>query len=325
METVSPFGILMEQGVTAVPNILLKNYKKLGLDEQELVVVLQLLRFRQSENERRPLVKVLGQLTTIPELQIQELMTELENKGIIRLASIQDENGRWSKVYLLDGLYNRLQDLFNKGKEIKGREDEFERIANLFSQVAGLPLAPKHERMIIQWLYEYNYPMQFLEYVLIECNERGGVWQKDWRIKSIMDNLYSSGLHSVEEVKGWFLSYDEDYYWINKFSSVLGRAIKSEPEKKALKRWAQEWSFSDEMIILAIEKGCLATSQPSFNYIESILKSWKDKGFTTLEEVDTEDSNHQSRKKSRKQKFESKVTNKRNIPKIDPETGMIIT
>ncbi|MBO8169821.1 MAG: DnaD domain protein [Thermoanaerobacteraceae bacterium] len=323
MEALSPFGLLMEQGVTVVPNILLKNYVRLGLDEQELVILLQLLLFRQSEKERRPFVKTLSQLTTIPEVQIQELLAQLENKGFIRLASIQDEKGRWSKVYLLDGLYNRLQELFNNNTLHKGREQDFDRLAKLFSQVTGLPLAPKHERMIIQWLYEYDFPLQLLEYVLIECHERGGIWQKDWRIKSIVDNLYAAGLKSVEEVKEWFLSYDEDYYWVNKFAAVLGRAIRSEPEKRALKRWSQEWGFSDEMIIKAMEKSCLATSQPSFNYIESILKSWKEKGITTPEQANKEDAVHRERRVKKKE--EKKVSHRRNIPKIDPETGMVIT
>ncbi len=324
MEATSPLGLLMEQGATFVPNVLLENYTRLGLDEQEVIIIIQLLRFRQSQNIRRPLLKLLSHTTTIPEAQMKETLMSLEEKGFIRMASVQDAQGRWTKIYLLDGLYNRLQGLFNEKKDHVGREEEFERLAKLFSQVVGLPLAPKHERMIIQWLYEYEFPMQLMEYVLIECCERGGIWQKDWRIKSIMDSLYNAGFKSVEEVRDWFLSYDQDYYWINKFASVLGRPIKSEPEKRAIKRWS-EWGFSDEMIIKAMEKSCLATPQPSFNYIESILKSWLDKGIVEPDQVKSEDEAHKARKNKRRQAKEDKQSVKRNIPKIDPETGMVIT
>ncbi|WP_366921905.1 DnaD domain protein [Metallumcola ferriviriculae] len=325
MESTSPLSLLMEQGATFVPNILIENYTRLGLDERDVMVIIQLLRFRQSQNQRRPLLKVLTQCSTIAESEMKEILSHLEEKGIIRLMSIQDDQGRWSKVYMLDGLYERLQSLFNRKEDNVGREEEFDRLAKLFSQVVGLPVAPKHERMIIQWLYEYEFALELVEYVLIECCERSGVWQKDWRIKAVMESLYNAGFKSVSEVRDWFLTYDQDYYWINKFAQVLGRPIKSNPEKSALRRWSSEWGFSDEMIALALEKGCLAASQPSFNYIETILKSWREKGISDPEHVNSEEEAHQAKKSKRRDKQADKLSVKRNIPKIDPETGMVIT
>ncbi|MBO8160694.1 MAG: DnaD domain protein [Thermosipho sp. (in: Bacteria)] len=322
MQSTSTLGLLLEEGVTVVPNVLLKNYTRLNLTEEELVILLQILRLRQTNNERRPMVKTLSEVTNIPETYLQEILVQLQDKKLLQIKPVQDENGRWSEVYSLDGLYTRLEELATKKKETKGREQDFDRLAKLFSQITGMPIAPKHESMIIKWLYEYQYSVEFLEYVLIECFERGGAWQKDWRIKSIIDKLYSSGIKDLEEVKNWFNLYDQDNYWFNKFASVLGRPIRSVPEKNAIRRWAKEWGFSDEIIIRAIEKACLATTNPSFNYIESILKNWKEKGIDTIEKIEKEEKTYKERKQ--KENSAQQTSHKRNIPKIDPETGMII-
>ena len=66
-------------------------------------------------------------------------------------------------------------------------------------------------------------------------------------------------------------------------------------QKEYLPVWLDEWSFSVEMIKLAYEKCIDNTGKLSFPYINKILLSWREKGFTTIAQVE---ENEKARKQS---------------------------
>lgn len=71
---------------------------------------------------------------------------------------------------------------------------------------------------------------------------------------------------------------------------VLGRAP-VEGERKYVEAWAQ-MGFEDEAIRLAYEKTVLKKQSMSWPYMNSILKSWHQKGLHTLEQIQREDSSY---------------------------------
>lgn len=52
-------------------------------------------------------------------------------------------------------------------------------------------------------------------------------------------------------------------------------------EEQYVSQWV-DWNFSDEVIALAYEKTCLNTGSLKWAYLNSILKSWQEKGLMTL-------------------------------------------
>jgi DnaD/phage-associated family protein len=71
---------------------------------------------------------------------------------------------------------------------------------------------------------------------------------------------------------------------------VTGRAP-VEGERKYLDAWA-ELGFEDEAIRLAYEKTILKKQAMSWPYMNSILKSWHQKGLHTVAQIRTEDSSY---------------------------------
>lgn len=55
-------------------------------------------------------------------------------------------------------------------------------------------------------------------------------------------------------------------------------------EEKFVQTWL-DWGFSDDVISLAYEKTCMNTGSLKWPYMNSILKSWHEKGLTTAAEI----------------------------------------
>ncbi|MBR4944784.1 MAG: DnaD domain protein [Peptococcaceae bacterium] len=56
----------------------------------------------------------------------------------------------------------------------------------------------------------------------------------------------------------------------------------SEPQKEMYLKWSATWKFTHEMILLAVDETTSADN-PSFNYLDAVLKEWAEKGITTPE------------------------------------------
>lgn len=64
---------------------------------------------------------------------------------------------------------------------------------------------------------------------------------------------------------------------------ITGRRLTA-GEENYVNQWT-DWGFGDEVIRLAYEKTCMNTGGLKWPYMHSILASWHDKGFRTVEEI----------------------------------------
>ena len=61
----------------------------------------------------------------------------------------------------------------------------------------------------------------------------------------------------------------------------------SEPQKELYLKWSGQWKFTHEMILLAVAE-TTGADNPSFNYLDSILKNWMETGIETPEQLQAE-------------------------------------
>jgi len=76
---------------------------------------------------------------------------------------------------------------------------------------------------------------------------------------------------------------------------INGRSL-APVECEYIERWSKEYGFSDAIILEACRRTILSAGKASFPYAESMLKSWHDKGFTTLEMIEENDRKRQKPK-----------------------------
>src|SRR5690625_619620 len=90
-----------------IPGKLLMEYKRLGLNEIELILILQLIRYFQKENFF-PTPSEIASSLTISEQQCSELLMKLMQKGFLKIDQKENEIYQISEAYSINPLLEKL-------------------------------------------------------------------------------------------------------------------------------------------------------------------------------------------------------------------------
>ena len=132
------WGHALEEGWTGVPNALLKNASKLGIDPTETLALIHLLRFWWTVNEMPyPSISKTSEEMGVTRKTLAKKMASLEEKGLIKL----DTSGS-RRRYSLDGLRKALLNL-KLQPEIKPNADALRKTSDL---------ADKQDALTNQWI-----------------------------------------------------------------------------------------------------------------------------------------------------------------------------
>lgn len=190
------------------PGVLLKDYKKLNIDEKELVVIIYLL--NQNELEFNP-IKISKDLN-IEMNELLNIINSLSKKDLLKIDHIVDKNIH-KETLNLSNLYNKLAfNMLDQKQEKKSSlydkfESEFGRtLSPMEYEIIGAWLNNYSEEIVIEALKEAIYNnvnnLRYIDKILSEWNKKG--------IKSISD---------IEEDRKNFKKRDKkeliEYDWLN--------------------------------------------------------------------------------------------------------------
>ncbi|MFD1849506.1 DnaD domain-containing protein [Oceanobacillus bengalensis] len=180
-----------------IPTKLLTDYVRLGLNETEVLVVLQLLRFFQV-NKDFPTPFELAQYMTIDEKECANILRKLIQKNILTINQSENEQNQLSESYSLNAL---LEKLYEKEPEVKQSETEQTdgQIFLLFEQEFARPLSPFEIETINAWLDDDKIAPSLIKAGLRESVLMGKLNFK--YIDRILREWKKKGIHSVEQAR----------------------------------------------------------------------------------------------------------------------------
>lgn len=163
--------LILKNGSTVIPNVILHNYHKLGLSDSELILLLQLLSILKNGDETlnfNDLATIMGK----NDSEIYELLHGLIEKKIINLESVRDDQGRNNDRYNFEPLFKKVVKILNDDFEIKQekklshtREEVFEKIEKEF----GRQLSSFEMEMINDWINSDHYDLELIILALKEA------------------------------------------------------------------------------------------------------------------------------------------------------------
>lgn len=161
--------LLMTSGFVTVPSLLLRHYKQLGLSEEEMVLLLHLIDFRQMGTPFPTFRELAGRMT-MHEDWIEKNMLRLMQNGFIGVR----ENRQQEEECDLGPLYRKLADLIQpKAPPPPSTLDLLEKKDNnlfaLFENEFGRPLSSMENEMIVQWLDQDFYGEEMIREALREA------------------------------------------------------------------------------------------------------------------------------------------------------------
>ncbi|HAC3176216.1 TPA_asm: DnaD domain protein [Listeria innocua] len=147
-------GKWMAEGQVTLPQVLVKNYAAIGLNEIELVLLLQIQSFA-AEAEFFPSMEMLTDRTTLRLEDTIKTMDSLLKKGVVAIEQSKDNSLMISEQYNLEPLWGKLV-AFYENIEADNRQDlEVEQQTNLYSLFEaefGRPLSPMEAEMLSAWV-----------------------------------------------------------------------------------------------------------------------------------------------------------------------------
>ena len=156
------FGVdLFIHGSTAIPNLLLKLYKDIGVTDTEMMLLIQLFRIFTEENNYYPELDLLAEHLTGGEEQIKRDLNNLLNNGLLKITEFYNaEQDTTIKGYDFEPIFDRLSEIWACARVQqhealnKISKDKTKKTINLyqsFEREFGRALSPMEIEQIANW------------------------------------------------------------------------------------------------------------------------------------------------------------------------------
>ena len=198
-------------GMAVIPYVLLQHYRKLKLSDQEVLLLIHLISFKQVEQKDFPTLEELQEVTGASTQMIAQCLQKLLKAGLISIDEELDElrNIQYER-YNLSGLYVQLgrclaaQEKNNAAQRSTGfkpseasEPEEGHNLFIVFEKEFGRPLSPMECETISGWIDQDRYPEELIRMALKEAVFAGKVhfryidrilleWSRN-RVKTVND------------------------------------------------------------------------------------------------------------------------------------------
>ncbi len=152
----------IEEGSIQVPNMLFRTYRQIGLDEKELILLLQILSFYKEGNEF-PTPEQLSERMTITSSECSTILGKLVQHQLISIEEGVSKDGIRFEKYSLAPLWARLIDEMTKQSKQEKINETFvaeKDLYTLFEHEFGRPLSPMECENLAMWIdVDHHEPM----------------------------------------------------------------------------------------------------------------------------------------------------------------------
>ncbi|MGM0217337.1 DnaD domain protein [Enterococcus sp. AZ126] len=161
----------LKAGETTVSNLVIENYQKIGLTDEEFLFWLQLFR-SQAKGDLFPDLAEISQIMGKPIDVIYKLLNQLVSRGFLIIETKQNEQGQMMDTYDLLAIFEKIDRLqqvqTEKQKEVTS-EETIKQLYQGFEKEFGRQLSPIELEMIGQWLETDHYQPELIRLALREA------------------------------------------------------------------------------------------------------------------------------------------------------------
>ena len=176
----------------------------------------------------------------------------------------------------------------------------------LAEQYLSITLSPAATNSIIYMVEDLKLDSDLIEHLL----ESGETSLSKIEKKAVA--YAKAGITTLEDAK-------QDEMFRDKISKAIYKVFGEEspaPVKREIdfiSKWHNEFKFSDEIIIEACHRTMAHTHKGSFEYTDSILTNWYNKGALSMEAIEKLDDEHSKKQSSKFAKTSKKASKKKKI------------
>ena len=171
--------------------------------------------------------------------------------------------------------------------------DDISQLLYIVQRYLGKTLSNSETNTLLYFYDELNFSVELIEYLIEYCVSKD---HKSMRyIEKVALNWAEKSINTVEKAKDISSIYNNSMYSVLKAFGISGRNP-GETEKAYIVKWTNSYGFNLDIIIDACNRTIHSIHQPSFEYADTILNNWKDKGVKHLSEVKALDEEYEKKK-----------------------------
>lgn len=165
-----------------------------------------------------------------------------------------------------------------------------------------------HDAEIIGYMYDnMQMPAELIEYLFEVCKQKGKTSLR--YIEKVAQNWHKAGITSVEEAKQDAAVFNDEIEAVKKSFGIKSRDL-AEKEMEYILRWIREYRLPTALVTEACSRTVLSTGKAAFSYADSILRGWKEKNITDVEQLRELDSEHKSAVEKEYKESKTKTSSK---------------
>lgn len=199
-------SMILDSGSFAIPNILFKYYARLGITEAEMIVLIHLIYWRNTEHEPFPSPEKISQYMQISSEEIKNLIASLIEKKLLTVEPYYNSTlGRWQNTFAFKPLWTKLAQIAvgdysiptKSHLEMASSSEKHVELYQLFEKEFGRPLSPLESDQLKTWLQDEQLTANLLQEALKRAVLRGAL---NFRyIDSILRDWQRNNIHTVTD------------------------------------------------------------------------------------------------------------------------------
>ena len=161
-------------------------------------------------------------------------------------------------------------------------QKEVRQLFFIAEQYLQRPLNSSEQSEFIYYYDTLKFSPDLIEYLIEYCVSKGK--RSINYIRKVALEWAARGVTTVKEAKEDSTFYHRDYYTVLNAFGIRGRGpAKAEADFMAL--WFQEYGFTTDIVLEAVNRTITRIHTPSFEYADRILQEWKSKGVHHVSDI----------------------------------------
>ncbi|CAM3054905.1 DnaD domain-containing protein [Filibacter tadaridae] len=227
--------IWIEQGNVNISQLFFINYKRLGIEDVDAMLIMHMSAFNSSGNAF-PTPAEFSSRMNLNVNEVSEVLQRLMQHGFLKIVQSEDTSGILHEKFSLQPLWNRITDIITVA-EIKEEEDGKKisegELFKLFEQEFGRFLSPMECESISMWLDDDEHSVEVIRAALKEA-----VIAQKLSLRYIDRILFEWKKKNVKTLK-------DVERQTKSFRTIGGRAVQKQTKSNAVKRvpfynWLEE-------------------------------------------------------------------------------------
>lgn len=290
-----------QRETTVLENEFIDNYM-IKANGEYVKVYLLLLRYLNAPSGTLTISKI-ADLLDHTEKDIVRALNYWKKQGLLEYENTSDKkNGKEAESLPPAPPASEVSNL----QQYKSRK-EFKELLFVAEQYLGKTLSVTDVDTISYFYEVLHMSIDLIEYLIEYCVENGH--KSMHYIRKVALSWHERNITTVEEAKTGTLTYNRNCYSVLNAFGIKGRAPAAS-ELTYIKKWNEEYGFSNDIIIEACSRTINTIHQPSFDYADTILRGWMEKNVRRLEDIKTLDAGFMKEKERRKKQSAKASTQK---------------